>query len=596
MKRNRKKIAVISTALIIALSCNKVDALTKDETVFGKLDSTGKVKNIIVNEHLSCTEQNSKTIEDVTNLKNILNINGDEKYQLKDNYLTFNNENNEIYYSGDTNQELPIKMNITYSLNGKEISLKKLLGRKGKVQIKIHYTNESSKIVAVNGKNKTLYTPFVVTLGTIIPTEKVSNVKVNNGKVISNGSNHIVVALATPGLSDSLNSPNLEGMNDIIISYYTDDFSLNSLYSVVSPKLIDQDDLIIFDKLDTVYSRIDTLTTSTNQLIDGSNTLMNGLVEYNTKYKEYDNGIKKLLNGTNTLAVGYQKLDDGIQILSSNISKIESLVTGLGQLSNGLNTLNQKSTELDQLSSNIIPVIVGLLDSNEGKTLISGKINQIDGLINQTTTALGQVTTEEEKNNLTEQLKTLNIQKQAISNLSTYLNTIKDGITGIHTGINQSYTGVSAITSNQSSIQELINGLNALSIGSKEFHEGFDMLNSSISTIGSYTEQFMTANETIVEGSKNLTNGLIKYNNEGISKIASYINKDMKELTLTMKELINLGENYSTYTMKKESDEGSTKFILVVDGEKKMEKITPKQKKKPTKKTLWNKVTDIWKK
>lgn len=596
MKKNRKKVAVISTALIMGLSCINVDALTKEETVFGKLDSTGNIKSITVNEHLSCIEPNSKTIEDVTNLKNILNINGDEEYKLENNHLTFNNENHEIYYSGNTDQALPIKMNITYTLDDEELPLKKILGKKGKVKIKIHYTNTSSRTVLTNGKSKTLYTPFVVTLGTVIPAEKVSNIEVNNGKIISNGNNHIVVALAAPGLSNSLNLTSLNEMNDIIISYDTENFSLNSLYSVASPKLIDQNDLSIFNQLDTVYNHVDTLTKSTNQLIEGSNTLMNGLIEYNTKYKEYNEGIKKILNGTNTLVSGYQKLDDGIQLLSSNISKIESLVLGLQQLSNGLYTLNEKSTQLNQLSSSIIPVVTQLLDSNEGHLLISGKINEIDGLINQTITALNQATTDAEKDILTKQLETLNIQKQAISNLTGYLNTIKDGITGVHTGINQSYTAISTITSNQNNIQELIKGLDTLSTGSKEFHEGFNTLSGSMSIISSSTEQLMNASETIATGSKDLTAGLIQYNNEGISKIANYINKDMKELTLTMKELINLGEDYSTYTMKNESDEGNTKFILVVDGEKKIEKVTPKKKNKLAKKTLWNKLIDIFQK
>lgn len=596
MKKKRKKIVIIAMTVVLGLSYHNVSALTKDETVFGKLDSTGVVKTVTVNEHLSCIEEGTKTIEDVTNLKNILNINGDEKYQLESNQLTFQNEGNEIYYRGSTDLELPIKMDITYQLNGKQMSLKKILGQKGKVQINIHYTNTSSKKVAVNGKNKTLYTPFVVTLGTIIPTEGVSNVEVNHGKVISNGNHYIVVALATPGLSGSLGLSDLEELNDITITYETNDFSLNSLYSVVNPKLIDQDDLAIFDKLDTVYSSVDTLSNSTNQLIDGSNTLMNGLVEYNTKYKEYNDGVKKLLVGTNTLAAGYQKLDEGIQILSSNISKIESLVMGFQQLSNGLYTLNEKSTQLDQLASNIIPVVVQILDSNEGKMLVTTKINQIDSVINQVNIALGQASTDEERGELTKQLESLNMQKQAISNLTIYLNTIKDGINGIRTGINQSYAGVSAITANQSNIQELINGLNALSIGSKEFHNGFDALNHSISTIGIYTEQLMDANEVIVEGSRNLTNGLIKYNEEGISKVTNYINKDLREISSTMQELLQMGEEYSTYTMKKESDEGSTKFILVVDGEKKAEKNVFKKKREIPKKSRWSKIANFFKK
>lgn len=40
--------------------------------------------------------------------------------------------------------------------------------------------------------------PFVVTTGTMLPTKTDSNIEVTNGKVISNGSSNIIMAIAAP--------------------------------------------------------------------------------------------------------------------------------------------------------------------------------------------------------------------------------------------------------------------------------------------------------------------------------------------------------------------------------------------------------------
>lgn len=61
----------------------------------------------------------------------------------------------------------------------------------------------------VDGKE--LYVPFVVTTGTMLPTKTNSNIEVTNGKVISNGSSNIIMAIAAPGLSKNYdNNKDLE--------------------------------------------------------------------------------------------------------------------------------------------------------------------------------------------------------------------------------------------------------------------------------------------------------------------------------------------------------------------------------------------------
>lgn len=595
MKKNRNKIAILVVTVIAFLSVSNVSALTKEETVFGKLDSTGKVKSITVNEHLSCIEQDLQTVEDVTNLKNILNMNGEEKYQLDGEKIVFDYQGNEIYYRGESEEKLPIGIKMTYYLDGKEQSLKKILGKSGTVKIQIDYENYSSHIATVNGKKKTLYTPFVVMMGTVIPTKDAKNVVVTNGKMISNGNRDVIVGLATPGLSDSLGMEELQKMNSITITYETSDFRLNPIYSVVRSKLIDSKDLGVFDKLDDMYRKVNTLSSSTSELLNGSDRLLSGLVTYNTKYQEYRNGIFQLESGVVTLNTTYQQLDEGIQTLKQSVFKIEELVQGLTTLGTGLTHLNDGVSQLNQLTSSILPLTIQLLESEEGRNLISSKVTQNESQIQQvqallTSCSMTSTCTEENISEYQTTLNRLSTQKYALENLTTLLTQIQTGVVDITNGTQAAKHGMDQILENQESITTLIAGIDALGNGSSQFREGLGTLTTSMKEIHSATTSLGDASKTIQNGSETLANGLFTYQQEGISKVTSYVNQDVKDLLSTVREMIRLGNQYSTYTRKNESDEGSTKFILTIDGEKKTVGQKTTVQKKVEKKSFFQRI------
>ena len=80
MKKNLVKITNASlalTMLLVSLPIN-TKALTRDETVYSKIENNGEVKSIYVNEHLINNEK-INDLKDYTELKEIFNLNGDEK-------------------------------------------------------------------------------------------------------------------------------------------------------------------------------------------------------------------------------------------------------------------------------------------------------------------------------------------------------------------------------------------------------------------------------------------------------------------------------------------------------------------------------------
>ena len=107
-----KKITKITASIILAsmlMYSVPVAALTKDETVYSNLKSNGESYKTIVSTHLENIED-EKILNDLTNLLNIENTSGDETFIQNGETLIWEANSNDIYYKGESKQELPIKM------------------------------------------------------------------------------------------------------------------------------------------------------------------------------------------------------------------------------------------------------------------------------------------------------------------------------------------------------------------------------------------------------------------------------------------------------------------------------------------------------
>ena len=248
---------LLGTMLVYTLP---VAAFTKDETVYTNAKSNGEQYQTIVTDHL-INEEDEKLLKDMTNLLNIENTSEDEKFTQDGESLVWEADSNDIYYKGETNQELPVKLNIKYELDGKEISSEEIAGKSGKVKITISFENQEEHEVKINGKTEKMYTPFVVATGTYIKNDNNKNIEVTNGKAIDDGSKTMVVGLTFPGMQESLNidKDTLEIPTTIEITMDTTNFEMSNIINYTTPKLIEDSELDIFSKLDEIYSKVETL-------------------------------------------------------------------------------------------------------------------------------------------------------------------------------------------------------------------------------------------------------------------------------------------------------------------------------------------------
>ena len=337
---------VISKIISGTLLCSMVGytlpvfAYTKDETVYSKMDSNGKNYKTIVSTHIKNTE-NADLINDLSDLLNVKNTSGDETYTQDGNKFVWNANKNDIYYQGESSKELPIECNVKYELDGKELSANEIAGKSGKVKITLQYTNKEERTVDINGKKVKMYVPFVVVAGTIIENENARNIEVSSGKVVDDGSKTVVVGMAMPGLQESLglSDDEVEIPSNVEITMDATNFETSSIISYVTPKVLEEDDLKVFDNLDEIYGQVNTLQTSMNQIQNGANTLKDGTTE--------------LATGANTLKDGVTTAYNGAQTISSEVAKsTQSLKNDKSEAldSKTLESIKQQAAESSKLT------------------------------------------------------------------------------------------------------------------------------------------------------------------------------------------------------------------------------------------------------
>ncbi len=364
---------VVASTLLVSMVGYTIPvfAYTKDETVYSKLDASGNNYKTVVSEHLKNSED-AELINDLSNLLNVTNTNGEETFTQDGNKFTWDAKGNDIYYQGDTEKELPIDCNIKYELDGKEISKDELAGKSGKLKIDLQYTNKEKRVVTVNGKNVNVYVPFVVVAGTMIKNEKAQNIEVSTGKVVDDGSKTLVVGLAMPGLQESLgiSKNDIDIPSNVEITMDVTDFEMQSIVTYVTPKVFGNDDLKAFDELDKIYADVNKLQSASNQILTGATALNDGASKVNDGAKQVNSGANELANGQKQVTTGLKTIQSSLPSESSNKENEKQLNLLKTTNSSTVNKLNAANKQIEAQKTEIDTKIAEATNKkgNKGKS------------------------------------------------------------------------------------------------------------------------------------------------------------------------------------------------------------------------------------
>ena len=71
--------------------------------------------------------------------------------------------------------------------------------------------------------------------------------------------------------------------------------------------------------------------------------------------------------------------------------------------------------------------------------------------------------------------------------------------------------------------------------------------------------------QTLKNGTQSLAEGATKFDTEGIQKVCSLINGDVKNISKRVEKLNELSNGYNNFGMISEGNSGEVKFVMIVD-------------------------------
>lgn len=626
--KNKKMISGLLLFTITSYMTIPVFAASKSETVYSNLDSNGKAYKTIVSTQLT-NEDKSDEITDISNLLNIENTNGDETFKKEGNQIVWDSNGNNIYYKGESDKQLPVECKITYELNGEEISAEELKGKSGNVKIKINYTNNEKHIVSINGKQVTMYTPFIIVAGTKIDNAKNKNIQITNGKIVDNGESTLAVGIAMPGMQENIgiSKSKIDIPEEIEISMETEDFEMGNIIAVVAVKGIDED---LTSDLNSMYSQINELANASNEILAGANQLKEGT-------SELVSGVDQLKDGTGAAYAGSKQIKDEVEestknlkndntpaIDSKTLEAIKAQAMQSATLSDeqkaGIAAQAKTAAKLTDAQKAEIAAQAKLTDEQKAKITAQAKAGaeftetQKTAIIEQAQKNYTETLTEAEKKLILTVAQNTAYQTATTTALAVAESTAEATALKVAQSVAESTAEATALKVAQSVAESTAEATaqtvaqstatqtaettaltvaqstatqtagatatqTATQVGNQAKQKFTNQVVSQMSTLGTALDELTNGlanidngvsalsvgTNKLDSGALQLANGVKTFNEQGISKINNLVNGDLRNIASRVEKMNELANEYNNYAGIQNGMAGEVKFIMITD-------------------------------
>ena len=377
-----KSVAATISALLLlgcAAPAFAADAtVEKKETSYLILNADGSVQEQITSDWLH-SDDGFDAVTDESDLSDIQNLKSDVMPEQSGNTLKWTTDETDIYYQGKNSAQAPVGVSIEYTLDGKAVTADELKGQSGHLVATVKLTNNTGEEVTVNGKKRTVYTPFFTVAAAVLPSENFKNITTEHGLVESDSKTQVACYLAMPGMKEAVSDllpDSFDKLDDLMLDTLTleadvTDCTVPTFLFAAAPSLseLDLDEVSdeLGDTMDELTDAIDQLKDGSGALDDAVGTLVESLDTFASSYSQFDVGVDSALNGTRTLANGTENLLENVQLLA----------TKTGELSLGAIQLQNSTAQLaGVMNQQLVP---GLVEASEKKTALEDKMTELSG-------------------------------------------------------------------------------------------------------------------------------------------------------------------------------------------------------------------------
>ena len=533
---------------------HRESSLEKDKTemVYIKSDPEGNTKEITVETALKHTSDGADIL-DQSNLKEIRNTRGDEEYtQGSDGSLIWENHGEDISYKGTSDAEPPVRVKVSYYLDGEQISPAKLAGKSGQVKIRFDYENTATQTVTVKKKACEVQTPFLVMSALALPSDTFSNIQVTNGKLMNMDDQNLVIGYAMPGLTDSLQLTGYEVTEDIDIPEYVEvtadakEFELEFTATIITPGLLEELDTDDLKDADDFADGMDDLKDGVEDLDEGVGELYDGLKEFDGYLDEYTSGVTALRDVVNQLKDGAGKLNANSKALTDGAAALQS---GLEQLSAALSASDGKTGESGESGSQ---------EAAPGNEAAAGQdaLAKTAGAM-AAAAAADPDTPEGEAQQ--KALETLGLTAEDAKNLAAYAQTLSEA--GAAAGELQKnlQASVAALTAGSKQLSE---GLAAYTTGVSQLYTGTEKVVEGGTTLCTAGGELYDGFGEALDGVRELCDGVRDFKGDGIAELTKLGGSDFRNVINRLRAVKEADDSYDSFAGLAEGKTGSVRFIV----------------------------------
>lgn len=552
----RKLTTALCIALIFCLCLSYVPAaaasdadFTAEEVIYAKLDANGTPQEGYAVVALNVTS--AGTITHYGDYSSVVNLSDTTPIEYSDGAVSLEAEPGRWYYEGTlTSVELPWNIEISYYLDGKEVSPDELGGKSGELEISI----KTSKNEAVDGG---FYDNYLLQFTITLDSSLCENVSVTGGTAANAGGSKTISLMVLPGTDGDV------GLTADVHDFRMDGMTIAAVPYDVASSLGDMSE--VTDGLGQLVDAIDQLSSGASQLSSGASQLNSGASQYGSGLAELSAGSAQLTEASDQIAqalaqigsMGGQTPSGGSVSLSSLAqlpSALRQLKSGLDQISSGIDELSAAySAAYSALSEAIASIpaasvteedIAALMAANPDNTALSALVANYQAA--QTVKAVWE--------------QTKAAFDAAEQNLPTFSASIVKVSESLETMATQIESALSATggSINLGSLVELMGGLEELAANYAKFNEALKTYTSGVDTLAANWSGIQSGISSLSSGASSLSGG------------ASTLNEETQAIPEQLDGLLGTGDDESEYVYESFLDErngepASVQFVISTD-------------------------------
>ena len=526
-------IVVTATTLATPLQVSAAESTGgKEEVIYVMTDAEGNVENVNVVNIFGKGD-----VTDYGDYSNVKMLTSTESITQDGDKITFSTEKDKVYYQGTLeNAQIPWNIEITYTLDGKEISPEELAGQSGALKIHILVT-ENTKAASTFYENYALQAAFT------LDTTKCENIVAEGATLANVGANKQISYTVLPG-----KGLDAEITTDVV-DFEMDAAAINGVKLDLN---IEIDDSELMDKVSEIQDATSDLNDGAKELKDGAGDLKDGAGKLNDGANNLYDGVNSLDDGINSLSSGITTVQNGLNTLNGKSSDLTGgsaqMLSALKTIQSSLNDVAVTTDQLKTLTDSSAAIKQGISDLYDGALALQAAVSydsykatmqanglDIDALKAQNAQTIATLQTQVEalqanleqiqsvpgyENDQDLMMQATQLQAQietfrgliqlltanngAISGTESYFTAMSGGASDLVNGLADLKTKYAAF---DAAIGELANNLSGLAVNMTKLKTGIDQLVTQYGTLNSGIQEYTAGVATIVSGYGELTDG-----------------------------------------------------------------------------------------